>query len=190
MNALSDGRPPLPAPIRPRVLVRSRDGFGYVTSDGRYRIRPVYAPTLQRGSAARPTDWIVADTTGKEASWSRLELRDVREALCAPGGIPWLVCGMDEGVLRVEPSMRAAVRWARSNAGAPVRSRSASPGGGSYDYVLGHRGEDTVTSVFVMRADVAHRHGFDPVQQPRFPYPDDPHEMVRRAGESDDDWFR
>ncbi|MFE9993460.1 hypothetical protein [Streptomyces avermitilis] len=181
----------LPPPIKPRTLRRSSDGYGYVTSDGRYEVTPAYAPTLQRGSASRPTDWIVKDLTGREKSRSYGLLSYVREYLCAPGGrVPWLVCDMDEGVMRVEPSMRAAVAWAKSYACTPVRERGNYPGGDCYDYVFGLPGEDATTCVFIMRADVAHGHGFNPVQQPRYPYPDAPDERVRRQDETDEDWFR
>ncbi|GBQ04364.1 hypothetical protein SSP531S_58580 [Streptomyces spongiicola] len=181
----------LPPPIKPRTLRRSRDAYGYVTSDGRYRVTPAYAPTLQRGSASRPTDWIVKDLTGAEESRSYGLLSLVRKYLCAPGGkVPWLVCDMDEGVMRVESSMRAAAAWASSYACAPVRERRSYPGGDCYDYVFGFPGEDDNTCVFIMRADVAHRHGFNPVQQPRYPYPAAPDERVRRPDETDEDWFR
>ncbi|MEV8344491.1 hypothetical protein [Streptomyces niveus] len=181
----------LPPAIKPRTLRRAHDGYGYVTTDDRYTVTPVYAPTLQRGSASRPTDWIVKDRTGVQEPCSYGLLSRVREFLCAPGGkVPWLVCDMDEGVMRVEPSMRAAVAWAASLACAPVRERRSSSGGDVYDYVFGHPGEDGNTCVFIMRADAAHRHGFDPVQQPQYPFPDAPDERVRRPDETDEDWFR
>jgi hypothetical protein len=170
----------LPQPIKPRTLKRA--SHGYVTTDGRYEITPAYSPTLQRGSASRPSYWVVKDTTGKQEERDYLTLDVVREYYCAPGGkVPWLVCDMDQGVMRVEPSMRAAVAWARSHACAPVRERRNYPGSECYDYVFRNPGEDSNTCFFIMRADVAHRHDFDPVQEPWYPYTDEPHESGPRA---------
>lgn len=172
----------LPPPIKPRVLVRAGDGHSYVTSDDRYDVTPAYSPTPQRGSASRVSYWLVRDRKGLTSPRDYPTLTDVREAYCAPDGrVPWLVCDMDAGVMRVEPTMRTAVAWAKSLACAPVRKRSNYPGGDCYDYVFGHPGEDSSTCVFIMRADVAHRHGFDPIQQPLCPFPDDPHEEVERT---------
>jgi hypothetical protein len=171
----------LPEPIKPRTLKRARDGYGYITTDGRYEVTPAYSPTLQRGSAARPSFWVVKDTTGVQKAREYGDLRTVRELYCAPGGrVPWLVCDMDDGVMRVEPTRAAAVEWASSYACAPLRERHHGKGSTCYDYVFGHPGEDSTTSVFVMRADHASRHGFDPVQQPLHPFPDDPFEQVDR----------
>ncbi|MFF7644156.1 hypothetical protein [Streptomyces canus] len=45
--------------------------------------------------------------------------------------------------------------------------------------MFGNRGEDE-ESFFVLRADAAHRRGFDAAQQPQYPHPDDPYEQVAR----------
>jgi hypothetical protein len=65
------------------------------------------------------------------------------------------------------------VDWLTAWACAPVLRRHHHRGGTSYEYVLGHTDEDDGTSAFVVRADHAHLHGWNPVQQPLFPWPDD-----------------
>ncbi|MFH8483011.1 hypothetical protein [Streptomyces sp. NPDC018055] len=180
---------PLPAPIKPRKLKRAPDGYTYVTSDYRYTAVPAYSPTLQRGSASKPSYWVVTDRTAKgEVTKEYPTLTRIREALCAPHGhVPWLVCDMDEGVMHVATSRKAAVEWSTHYACAPVRSRNLYPGSDCYDYTFGTKDDDRPVCFFIMRADVAHLHGFDPLQQPRCPYPDDPYETVRRDDEIEED---
>lgn len=167
----------LPPPIKPRTLKRAREFDGYVTSDGRYEVRPA-----RFGSDGRVRFWMVKDTTDCSMPADgdvHPSLEWVRQIYCAPGGkVPWLVADMDDGILRVEPTRKAAVAWAASHACAPLRERSHY--GSCYDYTFGHPDEDANTCVFIMRADNAHWHGFDPVQQPLYPYPGDPHEQVDR----------
>ncbi|MEV7675023.1 hypothetical protein [Streptomyces sp. NPDC088752] len=143
---------PLPPPIKPRALKRAKSGFGYETTDGRYEVTPAYAPSLRGGSVSRPSDWIVTDrTTSRSRSYPDLAM--VRELYCAPGGkVPWLVCDMDDGVLRVEPTRAAAAEW-----------RTYFDDG-----------------LFLVRADRARASGWDPEQQPLYPYPGDPFEQVDR----------
>ncbi|MCX4799642.1 hypothetical protein OG497_37945 [Streptomyces sp. NBC_01242] len=175
---------PLPPPIKPRTLKRA--SYGYVTTDNRFEITPAYSPTLQRGSASRPSYWIVKDTTGKQKDRDYLTLDVVREHYCAPGGkVPWLVCDMDDGVVRVEPSRAAAVKWACLHNDGKVISRDPQ-GEGWYDYAIGPDRDDAV-GVWIARADVVHRHGFDPAQEPWYPYLDAPHEPGPRAVRTDDE---
>ncbi|MFD8656506.1 hypothetical protein, partial [Streptomyces mirabilis] len=148
--------PTLPPPIKPRTLKRAR--HGYVTTDGRFEITPAYSPTLQRGSASRPSYWVVKDTTGQQEERDYLTLDIVREYYCAPGGkVPWLVCDMDRGIVRVEPTRAAAVEWACHHNDGKVINRE-SGGEAWYDYRIGYDREDCST-IWIARADVVHRHG-------------------------------
>jgi hypothetical protein len=90
---------------------------------------------------------------------------------------PWLVLDMDEGVLRREPTRRAAVDWMTSHDGGSVLSRHCS-GPGAYEYTIGYPGEDRASNHFVERLDAAVRAGWDrcfPVPD-KYPYPDRPHD--------------
>lgn len=48
----------------PVKLHRDGYGYGYVSADGRWIVRPAYAPSLRGGSVTRPSAWLVEDTTG------------------------------------------------------------------------------------------------------------------------------
>lgn len=91
---------------------------------------------------------------------------------------PWLVLDMDEGVLRREPTRRAAVDWMTSHAGGSVLSRHRY-GPGAYEYTIGDRGEDRVSNYFVERLDAAVRAGWDHcfTVPDKYPYPDRPHDQ-------------
>jgi hypothetical protein len=150
---VSDGK--LPPPIKPRTLVRRKNsifGYDYFTSDGRYKITPYYADNRGGGHTARIDHYQVQDTqTGKTIDVPRLD--DVRLYYCTPiNEMPWLVCDMDDGVMRIEPTYANAVEWRRS-----------------FD-----------DGLFIVRADRAHLQGWDALQQPLYPYPDDPFERVDR----------
>lgn len=179
MSASSLIPPPaleLPTPIKPRKLRRLPDGT-YLTSDYAYKITP-------RVVGSKLTIWEV-NTDGRTSGvWRFVEelsnLRAVRQAYCAPGGVvPWLVGDMDEGLLRVESSRVAAVKWAESHMAAPVWKCHSS--GTCYDYTFGADANDAEGPLFVLRADNAWRHGFDAEQQPMYPYPGHPHETGPRA---------
>ena len=181
----------LPPSIKPRVLKRRRNpasGWDYVTSDGRYEITPQYAGTPNGGNTPRICRWAVKDLRAKDPNHDTAylpSLNRIRESYCAPTQwVPWLVCDMDEGVMRVAASRKNAVSWAKAFTCGQVLGRSHFPGSDCYDYQFGVKGEESGNTFFVMPADAAHRHGFDPVQQPRCPYPDAPYERVRRPGET------
>ncbi|MFJ9378978.1 hypothetical protein [Streptomyces sp. NPDC101455] len=149
----------LPPPIKPRKLMRRRNptfGFDYFTSDGRYEITPQYADNRYGGRTARIDRWAVRDLKATDRDGNTRYhplLVDVRLYYCAPGGnVPFLVCGMDEGVMRVEPTRSAAAHWRT--------------------YF-----DDDLT---IVRADRARFQGWDPVQQPAYPFPDEPFEYVER----------
>ena len=172
-----------PAPIKPRALARRRDGT-WITTDGRYHLTPYRDHTeVTRGHG--PRRWEVSDPLGGELPRTGYTLTRFREEFCAPGGtVPWLVCCMDDGVMRVEPTMKAAVAWARGLADAPVRCRKHFTNSSSYDYVFGYPGEDSNTCLTILRADAAHRHGWDPLQQPLYPYTSSPYENLERDEDS------
>lgn len=90
---------------------------------------------------------------------------------------------MDDGILRIEPTRRAAVRWLCLLLGGTVRARY-SYGPGSFEYVVGAAGEDHC-SAFVVRGDrvAAGAGGWDPQQVPLYPLGDDEFERVGRADE-------
>ncbi|MEU6362190.1 hypothetical protein [Streptomyces albidoflavus] len=143
---------PLPPPIKPRVLKKAKTFDGYVTSDGRYEARPARYGTNRRVRFWEVTEPGKVPPSGP-APDPRLfpSLEELRRALCAPGGkIPWLVCDMDDGVLRVEPTRAAAAEWRTY-----------------FD-----------DDLFVVRADRAESQGWDPLQRPYYPHPDDPFERV------------
>lgn len=172
----------LPPPINPRKLLRTKNvtyGFDYTTSDDRYLVDPSYADTPQGGRTARIDRWIVTDTsTGKITDVPTLD--QFRELYCAPEGkVPWLVCDMDDGIVRVEPTRAAAVEWACIHGDGKVISRERQ-GEGWYDYHIGYKRDDC-SLVWIARADIVHWHGFDPIQQPLYPFPDDPYEHVART---------
>jgi len=92
----------------------------------------------------------------------------------------WFVFGMDDGLLRIEPTRRVAVRWLCLLFGGTVRRRY-SYGPGSFEYFVGIDSEDQ-DSAFIMRGDrAAGNTGWDPHQEPLYPYADDPFERVERA---------
>ncbi|MGW9069237.1 hypothetical protein ACWGQT_07305 [Streptomyces yangpuensis] len=164
----------LPRTIRPRVLKRTKGVDGYVTSDGRYEVLPA-----RFGVDRRVRFWTARDLRDSSGSEPRQypDLDAVRSALCAPyGKVPWLVCDMDQGVLRVEPTRNEAVRWAAIFFDADEWRHSR--GGICHEYFFGP--ENDYESVFIVQADNAHRGGFDPEQQPLHPFADDPYEEVAR----------
>lgn len=170
--------PKLPPPVKPRTLLHARD-FGYVTSDGRYRFIPQYRPRPLGGRCSKIDGWVVHDSTpgpdgkprGSRAyGWPLAEVRDL---YCTPGDrMPWLVCDMDDGVVRVAASRRAAVAWCSALTGMPVLGRAHAAGSTCYDYTFGSA--DDCVGFFVVRADHAHRHGFVADQQPLYPYVNQP----------------
>lgn len=177
----------LPAPIKPRRLVRDLVSGGYSTSDDTYCLDRAYAPSLRGGSISRG-HWIATDIrTGK--SFEVVDLDRFRELYCAPGGrVPWLVLDMDQGVVRVEPTRAAAVEWARHQYDGRVINREHS-GEAWYEYFIGYSRDDC-SSVWIARADIVHRHGFNAEQEPWYPYPDAPHDLGPRAARADEESMR
>lgn len=171
---------PLPPTIRPRVLARAATFDGFVTTDGRYELRPD-----RYGTDRRVRMWTGTDTTGRHFPGTNSTTQlftsrdDFRTQHCARDGkVPWLVCDMDDGVLRVEPTRSAAARWGATFTDSQTYRFTL--GSTCYEYEY-----DDCTTLFIVRADNAHLHGFDPEQQPLYPFPDDPYEEVTRPGAED-----
>jgi len=90
---------------------------------------------------------------------------------------PWLVLDMDEGVIRREPTRRAAVAWMLEHCGGRVLSRHTY-GPGAYEYHVGDPAEGNAVCYFVERLARAVRSGWDWWFEipDAYPYPDRPHE--------------
>lgn len=170
---------PLPPPIRPRALTAAPGIGGYTTTDGRYELRP-----HRYGTPGRVRMWSALDLRGQFPGGAAAQifrtLDDFRAGYCAPGGaVPWLVADPDHGVMRVEPTRRDAAAWGERHCCAQVRTYFHAPGSSIYEYLFADPGDDP-QALYVLRADHAHLHGWDPVQQPLYPYPDAPHEEADR----------
>lgn len=98
----------------------------------------------------------------------------------------WLVCDMDDGVLRREPTRKAALRWWMRLQDAPRVLERHTYGPGSYDYTVGYSAEDNAGSVAIIRADVAEYAGWDLGQTPLYPSADEPFEPVDRPAKQDE----
>lgn len=92
----------------------------------------------------------------------------------------WVAADMDEGILRREPTRRAAVHWFRNQVDASV-TRRVSGREGSYEYEFINPGEDDAESAFIIREDRLERAGFDPSQAALYPLPDEPFTYVDRV---------
>jgi len=94
------------------------------------------------------------------------------------GRQPWLILGMDDGVIRREPTRRAAVEWMCGQAGGEVLGRHAY-GPGAYEYHVGIRtDEESSAGYFVERLDAAVHSGWDHWFEipDTYPYPDRPYD--------------
>lgn len=89
----------------------------------------------------------------------------------------WYVHDMDESVLRIEPTRKAAVEWLKGLSGDKVIWRYTY-GPGRYEYMVGTRGEVT-GQAFITREDKMR--AVDIEAEPLYPYPDRPFEEGRRG---------
>jgi hypothetical protein len=163
-------------------MLHNPDGPGFVTSDHRYRFTPMPAGAntppgwnIERNTAWRPTGnatprlWALYVQTFATFE----ELRN--EYTTPESRMPWVVADMDEGILRTARNITTARTWAKSHL-ATTTLRLVS----GRDATCREYQEPEGNSVFIMRADHAYQHGFDATQQPRYPYPDQPHTEVDR----------
>ena len=98
----------------------------------------------------------------------------------------WLVLDMDDGVLRREPSRKAAVEWFMGHCDASrVLSRDHYRPG-AYGYHVGHKPDDS-TYAFIEHVTAAGRGGWDIDQPALYPHEDKPHEYVERPEEESSD---
>lgn len=91
----------------------------------------------------------------------------------------WFVLDMDDGLLRREPTRRAAVDWCKHMGGPKVIKRHQY-GPGAYEYVCGYDEQDHDGGKFIEREDAAAKHGWDVSQAPLYPYDDRPYERAER----------
>ena len=90
----------------------------------------------------------------------------------------WLVADIDQGIIRREPSRRAALGWILGYGAGQVLSRHDYSGRPIYDYIVGIPGEEeSASSYCLLRADVAHRWGFEwAFELPdQYPFPAQPY---------------
>lgn len=93
----------------------------------------------------------------------------------------WLVSTADEGVLRAEPSRRAAVRWAKMLLDCSRVRQRIGYVTGSYEYLLSGDDDDEVQSVFIFRAENVDLVGVPSAEQkPLYPHEDRPFDWVDR----------
>jgi hypothetical protein len=91
----------------------------------------------------------------------------------------WLVLDMDEGLIRIEPTRKAAVKWCTDWYG-PVLERNGRDG--AYYYVFGDKDSLRATSYFIERYDAAvdpnRNGGWENVADgpAKFPYADRPYD--------------
>jgi len=96
--------------------------------------------------------------------------------------VTWYLCDMDDGILRAEPTKRAAKDWFRGWADTP-RVNVHRVSAGDYYLTAAYDGGMYATSAFLMTAEVTARHAFDPGQRPLYPSAEHPYERVDR-----DEW--
>lgn len=82
---------------------------------------------------------------------------------------------MDEGLLRREPTRKAAVDWCCLHLGGQVLGRHQF-GPGAYSYLFGLRGESS-NYLSVEREDAARVQGWDVDSVALYPYPDNPYQQ-------------
>ena len=91
----------------------------------------------------------------------------------------WYVADMDNGILRKEPTRRAAVEWAKDYSMSTRVFGRFKYGPGDYDYKLGNDEEET-TSLHILVEKRLVLHGYDPEQIPLYPIPEDPYHEIDR----------
>lgn len=92
-----------------------------------------------------------------------------------PRGTDFLVCDMDQGVLRRERTRRAAVAWVIDHVGGGKVLARHRYGPGSYEYRVGVSQEDC-SSWFIEMEESARHSGFAGIDRPLYPFVGKPHE--------------
>jgi len=105
------------------------------------------------------------------------------ESSPAPAQGKWLLLDMDDGLLRREPTQKAALAWWMSKSETDRVLRRHSYGPGAYRYVTARRREvdNTCGGVFIENVDAARREGWEVDQAPLYPHKDKPFERVERV---------
>lgn len=95
----------------------------------------------------------------------------------------WIVLDMDDGLLRREPTRKAALAWWMSKNETDHVVKRHSYGPGAYKYVTALKGDrdKSCGGVFIERVDVARREGWDVDQAPLYPKADEPFARVERV---------
>lgn len=75
------GEATMQEPTKPRILRRNKGTNGYVTSDGRYKVEPVYGSSIRGGDVTRPTGWCLKDRQDEYEPRYRPLLADIRDIL-------------------------------------------------------------------------------------------------------------
>lgn len=95
----------------------------------------------------------------------------------------WVVAITDDGVLRKEPTRRAALEWAKNLIGGPRVRQRIQYVRGSYEYLLsGNEADEDWHSVFVFREDLIDVVGVPAEERtPLYPIADQPFTYVDRS---------
>lgn len=80
MSAMTETQEPAMT-AKSRTLRRTKNTNGYVTSDGRYEVEPVYGSSIRGGDVSRPTEWCLKDRQGEYKPRYRPLLSDIRDVL-------------------------------------------------------------------------------------------------------------
>lgn len=95
--------------------------------------------------------------------------------MTGPRPSEWLVLDMDDGLLRIEPTRTAAVRWLLGWCDAPRVVARHTYGPGRYSYVVGGDDPYDTSGAFIERAAQAIQdHGWDLTRPPRYPHRNEP----------------
>lgn len=105
-----------------------------------------------------------------ETQWAQDAVAEMRKRTWV-NRMRWFVCDMDDGVLRIEPTRKAAVDWWKDHCDTTNVIRRHNYGPGKYEYQVG-ASEDDSSSAFIVREDLLEAGGWDPNQLPMFPFPE------------------
>jgi hypothetical protein len=97
----------------------------------------------------------------------------------------WYVCDTNAGVLRVEPTRRAAVNWWMRHADRNAVFARRIHATGYYSYTVGQRGDrDSGSETAIVREDKLRLYGIHTPPDEiavRYPWPDAPHDDTPRG---------
>ncbi len=165
-----------PPPLTPPMIeaLHSHD-------EGRVYGAPVTLRALQRRGLCDRPEVISSQGMARRAGATLTEAGAGMVAALTPEG-SWLVLDMDDGLLRRAPTRKAALSWwmQLNDTGRVIKRSTSGPGAYNYVTASGSGRDDSCGGVFIERADVARRAGWDPSQQPLYPNADKPFLRVER----------